>query len=159
MLFEKETVLRTLEDLPKLIEEYSQNIPEEALDIKRNDETWTIREHIYHMASVQEMLYDRILTVKNEEHPVITPYFPENEKERNNLYASLEEAFTHYKAVRRKQISLIKELAEDILKKEASHGEYISYNIPIILNHMIFHEYWHMYRIEAIWLTRDEFFS
>ncbi len=155
MFLNKEVLLNTFGDLPQIIEEYFKNIAEETLDIKRSENAWTIREHLYHIVSVQEMLYQRILKIENEERPVITPYFPEKDIAEASLFVSIEEAFSKYKAIREKQIVLIKHLSEQSFKKEAQHGEYVRYNIPIIINHMVFHEYWHMYRIEELWLTRD----
>lgn len=159
MVFDKENLLKTLQDIPGNIESYFKNIPEDLLDRKRNETSWTIREHLYHIVSVQEMLYKRILKIKDEENPIITPFFPENESEREGLYESVQKALSYYKEIRKKQISLINQLTESEFSKEAKHEEYIKYNVPIIINHMIFHEYWHMYRIEEIWLTRDEYFS
>lgn len=156
MFFNKENLLTTFHELPEIIETYFENIPEGVLDKKRDDKSWTIREHLYHIVSVQEMLYLRILKIREEESPVIMPYFPENELERVNLYESISDAFLHYKEIRGRQILLIKQLNNADFDKEAAHGEYISYNIPIIMNHMIFHEYWHMYRIEELWLTKEE---
>ncbi len=158
MFFNKDNFLRTFKDLPDIIETYVKNIPENYFDIKRTDDSWTIREHLYHIVNAQEMLYQRILKIKEEENPVITPYFPENESENNNLYGSIDIAFAKYKKIREKQIDLINQLVEADYSKEAKHGEYINYNIPIILNHIIFHEYWHMYRVEEIWLTKNEYF-
>ncbi len=158
MIFNREVLAKTLKELPDVIEAYIRNIPAIVLDLKRNDETWTIREHIYHIAQVQDMLLSRILTIQNEEHPVMVPYFPENETERTAIYSSLDEALAKYKDIRKNQLSLIDQITKAALNKDAVHGEYIQYNIPIIINHMIFHEYWHMYRIEQIWLTRDEYF-
>lgn len=157
MVYGKNDLLSTLHQLPEMIETYLKNIPEEFLDKKRNEDSWTIREHLYHIVNVQEMLYQRLLKIRDEENPVITPYFPENETERAELYKSLEEAFLFFKKMREKQILLIKQLQESDFAKEATHGEYIRYNIPIILNHMIFHEYWHMYRIEELWLAKEEY--
>lgn len=159
MIFDKEKLLEAFEGIPEIIEKYFLNIPEDCLDKKRSETSWTIREHLYHIAGVQEMLYKRILNIKNEEKPIIKPYFPENEPEGVSLYESVQKAFSHYKEIRRKQILLINQLTESEFGKEAKHDEYTRYNIPIIINHMIFHEYWHMYRIEEIWLTRDEYFS
>ena len=159
MIFDKENLLKTFEGIPEIIEKYFLNIPEDCLDKKRSEISWTIREHLYHVAGVQDMLYKRILNIKNEENPVVKPYFPENEPEGVSLYESVQKAFSHYKEIRRKQILLINQLTESEFGKEAKHDEYTRYNIPIIINHMIFHEYWHMYRIEEIWLTRDEYFS
>jgi uncharacterized damage-inducible protein DinB len=149
----------TLENIPAVIETYFRNIPENALDIRRTKEAWTIREHLYHIVSVQEMLLKRMEKIRDEEQPVIAPYFPENQKKQDRLYGSVEAAFSEYGSMRKKQIELIESLAAKDLSKEASHAEYLSYNIPIIVNHMIFHEYWHMYRIEELWLTRDEYLN
>ncbi len=151
-----EVLLRTFGDLPEIVETYLKNIPEVSLDKECKDATWTIREHFYHILTVQEMLYQRIIKIKDEQNPIITPYFPENEKNVAELFKSLDEAFLYYKEMRAKQISLIKSLSAEDFSKEAQHGEYIKYNIPIIINHIIFHEYWHLYRIEELWLTREE---
>ncbi|MDP4180089.1 MAG: DinB family protein [Bacillota bacterium] len=159
MLFNKENLLNTFQSMPDNVSEYIKNIPCDLLDRKRTEDSWTIREHIYHIVSVQEMLYLRILNIKNEENPVITPYFPENEKDIVTRYDSISEALGWYKECRQKQSLLINQLSESDLEKEAKHDEYILYNIPIMINHMIFHEYWHLYRIEELWLTRDESFK
>ncbi|MDP4092861.1 MAG: DinB family protein [Bacillota bacterium] len=159
MHFDKETLLTSFRTVPEIIEDYFKNIPAEYLDKKRSEQAWTIREHLYHIVSVQEMLLKRINTIKEENTPVIKPYFPENEPDRQKLFDSIEEALDIYKNFRSKQIELINELSNAELDKEAHHNEYISYNIPIIINHMIFHEYWHMYRIEELWLTRDAYFN
>jgi uncharacterized damage-inducible protein DinB len=149
--------LGTFEHIPELIYGYFRNIPQNVLDLRRTKEAWTIREHLYHIVSVQDMLLKRMELIRKEDHPVITPYFPENQKEQAELYESVEAAFTEYRSMRKKQIELVMAAGAKDLAKEASHAEYISYNIPIIINHMIFHEYWHMYRIEELWLTRDDY--
>lgn len=159
MFFNKESLLSTFRALPEIIESYFKNIPEELLDRKRNEASWTIREQLYHIVGVQEMLTQRIIKIRDEESPVITPYFPENELDRVELFKSIEDAFLHYKKSRGEQILLISQMKEPDYNKEAVHDEYISYNVPIIINHMIFHEYWHMYRIEELWLTKEEYFS
>jgi uncharacterized damage-inducible protein DinB len=150
-------VIDTLENIPQMIQAYFLNIPQSALDVRRTKDAWTVREHLYHIVSVQGMLLKRIEKIRDEENPVITPYFPENQVEQSKLYSSVEAAFAEYKALRRKQIEVLKSLGAKALAKEARHAEYASYNIPIIVNHMIFHEYWHMYRIEELWLARDEY--
>jgi uncharacterized damage-inducible protein DinB len=149
--------VETLRDIPQVIEGYFKNIPETVLDLRRTEEAWTIREHLYHIASVQEMLLGRIEQIRDEERPVISPFFPETQIEQGKLYASIGAAFSHYRGMRKKQIETIRALDAAALGKEAVHEEYSNYGIPVIVNHMIFHEYWHMYRIEELWLTRDQY--
>lgn len=149
--------IETLRALPDIIRRFCNQIQEESLDVKRSADAWTIREHLYHIADVQKMLLGRIETIKNSERPVIEPYFPENDLGCAK-YSGTGDALDHYAAVRKLQIVSINSCTDEQLAREASHKEYRTYTIPVILKHMIFHEYWHMYRIEELWLERDEYF-
>jgi hypothetical protein len=85
--------ISTLKILPVIIENYFNVIPESKLDVKRNGEAWSIREHLYHIVSVQEMLLKRIKMILQDESPVLKPYFPENGPDRESLFDSIESAF------------------------------------------------------------------
>ena len=154
-MIQKQT-LKTFKQVPKVITDFFSGIPEDRLDVKRNAETWTAREHLYHIVDVQRMLLGRIEKIRDEQNPVIEPFFPENEEIRT--YNSIADALKVFKSIRKQQCSVIKSLKKSDFKKHAVHKEYSDYSIPIIINHMIFHEYWHMYRVEEILFTRDEYF-
>ncbi len=132
------------------------NILDSQLKGWKQDDFWTIKEHIIHLDYVQDIIFERIYKFKNEESPVITPYFPENNKIDNNKFNTINDILNSYKSKRNKQIELIKELKDSDINKEAKHDQYKKYNIELILNHLLFHDYWHMYRIEELWLTKDE---
>ena len=149
-----EYLINTLKDLPEIISNYILAIPEEDLDKRRGKDFWTVREHVIHLEYVQDVILKRILIFKNEAHPVVKPYFPENDKIDGNDFNTIEEVLESYKEKREKQLEIVKE--SDLLK-EGKHDEYKKYNMEIILNHVLFHDYWHMYRIEELWLTRDEY--
>jgi hypothetical protein len=152
--------LLTFEYLPFIIENYFRQIPVAVLDIKRNESTWTIREHLIHLLGVQKMLLGRMDTIINEPSPTIEPYFPDKQtKNETEKGINLEDLFIEFRNYRKKQIDLIKNLPDNILDKPANHREYINYTIRLMVNHMIYHEYWHMYRIEEIWLTKEEYFQ
>ncbi len=151
--------MSTFENIPKIIESYISRIPESDIDRRRSKESWTIREHVYHIADVQKILLERIKTIRDSREPVIEPYFPDDEIDLGQRYKSIKEALDSYKKLRREQMGLIEKCTEEDLNKNAVHKEYRQYGIPIVVRHMIFHEYWHMYRIEELWLTRDEFFK
>jgi len=150
--------LDTFKNLPEIIEKYISAIPLERIDLKRGNDVWTIREHICHISGVQKMLLGRIELIMNNDKPVIEPYFPEKDNDVLSKYKSIEEAFKEYKTTRKDQIKLLKKCSENDFMKRAWHKEYSNYTIPLIVKHMIFHEYWHMYRIEEVWLTNDEYF-
>lgn len=152
-------LIQMLKNTPKVISDYILIIPENDLNIKRGENFWTIKEHLIHLDYVQDILFDRLLKFKNEEKPKITPYFPENDKIEKNKFNTINDVLNSYKSKRNKQIELINELKNSDIKKEANHDEYKKYNLEIILNHILFHDYWHMYRIEELWLTKDEYLS
>ena len=150
--------LHTFKILPNLIESYIAEIPAAAITRKRNQNAWTIQEHLFHIVDVQAMLLGRMQTIISEKHPVIEPYFPQNDVKKGLKYQTMAEAFAEYHAYRKRQLKLLKNASTGDLQKVADHKEYSEYSLPIILKHMVFHEFWHMYRIEEIWLTRDEYF-
>lgn len=151
--------LITLKNIPIIINSFISQINESDFDRKINPESWTIREHLYHISGVQKMLLKRIETIKKNIDPVIEPYFPQNDTSIGSKFNSITAALAEYKTYRNQQIEIIESCSEEELHREAFHKEYKKYNIPIIVTHMIFHEYWHMYRIEELALTRDDFIN
>jgi uncharacterized damage-inducible protein DinB len=153
------TLIQILENTPEVISNYILSISKEDLEQKRGEKFWSVKEHLIHLDATQDLLYSRILMFKNEEKPIITPYFPENDKIDVIKFNSIDDVLDSFKKKRNEQISLVNQLDESSFKKEATHGEYKKYNLEIILNHMLFHDYWHMYRIEELWLTKDKYLT
>ncbi len=151
------SLIESLNNSIKVITDYLILIPEKDLDIIRQKGFWSIRQHVIHLVYTQTILYDRILKIKNEENPIITPYFPEKDKIDETKYNSISEALDAFKDLRLKQLRLINQFTDQDIKKKAEHDEYKYYNIEIILNHILFHDYWHMYRIEQLWLTKEKY--
>ncbi|RPJ04191.1 MAG: DinB family protein [Spirochaetaceae bacterium] len=150
--------LDTFKNLPKVIAAYVSQIGDDRLDLKRNQEAWTIKEHIFHIVEVQELMLNRIKKFLSEPKPVIEPYSPMTDGKKVSKSRSLKSAFAKYRKFRKEQFLLLKNATEEDLAKDAQHKEFTKYTLQILLNHAICHEYWHMYRIEEIWLKKDEFF-
>ncbi len=151
-------LILSLKNSPYIIQDFLAQIPDDKLDIIRDKDAWSIRQHLYHMAGGQEMLCERILLIKNDANPKITPYIPTKEAEEKRKFNSIKDAMSRYIEMREKQISIIESLSSGELLKKAEHPEYKEYSITILLNHILFHDYWHMYRIEEILLLKDEYF-
>jgi len=150
------TEIETLRSIPEIISNFINEVPADRLDLKRNESTWTIREHFLHIVQVQQMLLGRIRLIKENENAVIEPYFPEND---DIQVLDIADAQARYRQLRDEQIKEVLSCDDSVLARKAVHKEYSDYSIPIIVRHMIFHEYWHMYRIEEILYTKDEFFK
>jgi len=143
------------------LSEFVKTIPEGKLDLRRGTGFWTVAEHVSHLAQVQPMLLERFQRFVNEDHPVFVPYIPgdgESESEtppRLDISVALDH-FSHY---RNKQLALL-ETADDIMwQKTATHPEYEHYSLHILIRHTLMHDYWHMYRMEELWLARDAYLT
>lgn len=107
------------------------------------------------------MLLDRFQRFINEDHPGFVPYIPGNGKDepdtppRMNMTAALEQ-FAQY---RNKQLELLESANDIIWRRTATHPEYENYSLCILTRHTLMHDYWHMYRIEELWLTRDAYLT
>jgi len=152
-------VLRTLADLPDVVEPWFRAIPVDRLDLRRRPDAWTLREHLYHVAAVQAMLLGRMRLLRDDPNPVIKPYFPQNEPALADRYPSVDAAFAEYRARRVEQLALLGALTPDQWSKPAVHPEYEAYNLTLVVHHLVFHEYWHFYRTEELWLTNDGFLA
>ena len=154
-------LLEGLRRTPKVLSEFVKAIPEGKMDLRRGKGFWTISEHVSHLAQVQPMILERFQRFMNEDHPEFVPYIPGNSKDepvfppRIDMAAALEQ-FAHY---RNKELALL-EGADDITwQKIATHPEYEHYSLYILARHVMMHDYWHMYRIEELWLTRDAYLT
>lgn len=152
-------VLETLRTLPEVVEPWFRAIPTDRLDVRRTPEAWTLREHLYHVAAVQAMLLGRMILLRDHPKPEVVPYFPQNEPALADRYPSVDAAFAEYRARRVEQMLLLEGVDEAVWSKAAVHPEYERYDLGLVVHHLVFHEYWHFYRTEELWLTREGYLS
>ena len=69
----------------------------------------------------------------------------------------LNEALAIFFEKRKELISLVSSEDESIWIKKAEHPEYQIYTPYIMLRHRLMHDHFHMYRIEELWLTNEEY--
>ena len=153
------TTLQTLRDLPAVVEPYFRSIPVDKIDLRRTADAWTLREHLYHVAKVQAMLLGRMKLLRDDPNPVIVPYFPQNEPALADQFTSVDGALSEYRTRRSEQMTLLEALSPEQWSKPGVHPEYERYDLALVVHHLVFHEYWHFYRIEELWLTRDGYLS
>lgn len=147
----------SLEKSAAILTDFINSIPGEELKVKRRSGFWSVQHHVYHLANVQELLYRRLVKFNEDIKPVFVPFDPEKDDDRFRVFNSTKEALADYQEMRRKQIDLINAMDEDLLTREAAHPEYKKYTPLILVRHILFHDYWHLYRIEEIWLTTEEY--
>lgn len=154
-------ILEGLRRAPGILSQFVAAIPEDKLDLRRGKTFWTIAEHVSHLAQVQPMLFDRFHRFMIEDHPEFIPFVPGGNDdepetpERMDMPAALEQ-FAQY---RKKQHMLLEKASETIWHRTGVHPEYDRYSLSILARHTLMHDYWHMYRMEELWLTKDAYLT
>ncbi len=154
-------LLEALRRTPKILSEFVRTIPQDKLDLRRGEGFWTIAEHVSHLAQVQLMLLKRIERFMNEDHPEFVPYIPGQAKEEpdNPPCMSTASSLYQFASYRDKQLLLLESADNITWKKTATHPEYEAYSFYVLTRHILMHDYWHMYRMEELWLTRDTYLT
>jgi uncharacterized damage-inducible protein DinB len=144
-----------------ILSEFAKTIPEARLDVRRGQGCWTIAEHVSHLAEVQPMLLDRFQRFINEDRPEFVPYVPGDDEDAPNTPArmNMTVALEQFARYRNEQLTLLGSADDSTWQKTAIHPEYEIYSFYILVRHTLMHDYWHMYRIEELWLTRDAYLT
>ena len=154
-------ILSGLRQAPKVLAEFVNATPEDKLGLRRGEGFWTIAEHVSHLAQVQPMLLERLDRFMNEVHPEFVPFIPGDDEGKPELSPRrpIDVALTQFSTVREKQLALLNDADERTWQREAIHPEYDRYSLVILVRHILMHDYWHMYRMEELWLTRDAYLT
>lgn len=144
-----------------ILSDFVNSMPEEDLERRRGDGFWTVADHARHLADVQPMLFERLRLFSEEEKPVFKPYIPSGDEVRpaEPIQFDLDVILEKFDTWREKQIELLKSLPDAVWERSAQHPEYTRYTPYILARHILMHDHWHMYRMEELWLTRDDYLT
>jgi hypothetical protein len=154
-------LLEGLRRTPRILSEFAGTVPESKMDLRRGSGFWTIAEHVSHLAQVQPMLLERINRFIDEDYPKFVPYIPGKDEDEPGtpVRMNLSEALDQFLQYRNKQIALLEKVGESIWQRKGEHPEYDQYSLYILARHILMHDYWHMYRMEELWLTKDAYLT
>ncbi|MBU1565435.1 MAG: DinB family protein [Proteobacteria bacterium] len=152
-------LLEGLKRTPGILSSFVKSIPESRMDLRRGEGFWTIAEHVSHLAEVQPMLLERFQRFLNEDHPQFIPFNPGKDEPVTPVCMSPTAALLQFEQYRKKQLMLLENAGTQIWQRTATHPEYDQYSFYILARHVLMHDYWHMYRIEELWLTRDGYLT
>jgi len=140
-----------------ILENFIGQIPESRLHLKRGEGFWTVYQHVYHLALVQPVMFKRFRAFRTDEKPVIVPVNPFGKEEKKGAEARpVAEIVQSFKDWRKKQVELIRACDDSVWKKQGLHPEYDQYTMEILIRHVLTHDGFHMYRMEELWLAKDE---
>lgn len=143
-----------------IFDDLLRSIPADALDVKRGPGFWSLHEHAAHLAEVQPMILGRMQRILTEDVPEFVPFIPsEEEAAEKPPLPSVEEIVAAFLSGREQQLALLREAGPEGWERRAIHPEYSRYGLGVLARHTLMHDHWHMYRMEELWLTRDEYLS
>lgn len=151
-------LLAGLKNTPTILEAFVATIPTECLDRRRGDaDFWTIAEHVSHLVQVQPMMLERMERFVEEGNPSFVPYIPGEDAAEEDKPEPMEMAMAldQFTKVRQAQLALLASQEAGVWKRSGTHPEYEQYSLFILVRHLLMHDFWHMYRMEELWLTRD----
>jgi len=158
---DKQALLDSLAQAVTILNEFVATIPAEKMDLRRGAGFWTINEHVSHLADVQPMLFERLQRFEAEEAPEFVPFIPDDDAVDASGPPNMPTvaALKQFAEFRQKQLDLLIKTADRTWLKTASHPEYAQYAFYILVRHILMHDHWHMYRMEELWLTHDQFLT
>ena len=157
---DKKPLLDGLAQAVTVLNEFVATIPPEKMALRRGEGFWTLNEHVSHLADVQPMLLERLQRFVAEAAPAFVPFVPDDdEAESGPPHMATDEALAQFADYRQRQLDLLSRAEGDTWQKTATHPEYARYSFYILVRHILMHDYWHMYRMEELWLTRDAFLT
>jgi len=154
-----EDLIEALKRMPGVLAEFLRDVPEEELHRRRGRGFWTVYEHLEHLVTVQDVLYRRLVLIRDEEQPEITPFLPEqggSEDAAAGPRLGCEALLALYTRRRVRQVELLAAADPSVWDKQALHPEYERYGFAILVRHILFHDGFHLARMEDLLLLRDE---
>ncbi len=152
-----ETILKNLSQTPSVLTIFIGDIPHEKWHQRRKPTKWTIHENACHLTVAEEMIFKRFQQFQKEEQPVFKPYLPDQTVKVDFSALDLIEQLGKFSKSRNDTMALLRTFDEHTWSRPAIHEEYETYNAAILARHTLMHDYFHMYRIEELWLTKDEY--
>jgi len=158
---DKQALLDGLAQTVTILNEFVATIPADSMDLRRGEGFWTINEHLSHLADVQPMLLERLQRFEAEAAPEFVPFIPDDGDAADSGPPNMPTAaaLVQFADFRRQQLELLKAADDRTWRKTATHPEYAQYAFYILVRHILMHDHWHMYRMEELWLTKDEFLT
>ena len=151
--------LRIMESTPGILLELLSEIPANLYKIIRKPGKWCIHEHACHLYESQLMMMERFKIFKDVRNPSFTPYLPGSLQtpDSNLLVMDLHKSLEDFNTDRKELVKYLTTFTAEDWGNEGIHPEYSIYTPAIFLRHIMMHDHLHMYRIEELWLTTDDY--
>ena len=156
----KNELTQSLKCSASIYADFAQSIPDENLFIKHGEGFWSIYQHLAHLADAQKMITGRLNLFLENVRPPIVPFNPEKHTEQmQDTSRTIKEIIDAFVYWRSEELKIIEAADDDIWRRSIEHPEYKLYTFEIMVRHILFHDGFHLHRVEELWLMHDEYIS
>ena len=149
-------ILDGMKRSPNVLTNFVRGIPKDRLHLRRGEGFWTIAEHVHHLGHLNPTLIKRVQNFLTQDKPQFVPYALAKYDDAEPVI-DVEAALADFATGRKALLDILGKAGPDIWKKETSHPQFEQFSFLFMVRHILAHDYWHMYRMEALWQTKDEF--
>ena len=155
-------LIQTLKLYPAILKDFVAAIPPEKLHHRPGPGFWTVYEHLEHMVLTQQVIQQRLETIRDHEKPQIVPFDPDEHHRdvstgpAGSPPASAEELVADYGRWRERQLKVIEKASEQLWRRGAQHPEYERYGFEILVRHALLHDGFHLSRMEDLAFMKQE---
>ncbi len=155
-------LIESLKLYPAILKDFLAAIPPEKLHHRIGPGFWTIYEHLEHLVQTQEVIQQRLETIRDQEKPQIVPFDPDEHHRDVSVGsggsrpAGAEDLVADYGRWRERQLKVIEKASEPLWRRSAQHPEYERYGFEILVRHILVHDGFHLSRIEELAFMKPE---
>ncbi len=156
-------LIQALKLYPAILKDFVAAIPPDKLHHRLGPGFWTVYEHLEHLVLTQQVIQQRLETIRDHEKPQIVPFNPDEHHREISVSpgggsqpASAEELVADYGRWRERQLKVIEKASEPLWRRSAQHPEYERYGFEILVRHVLLHDGFHLSRMEDLAFMKQE---
>jgi hypothetical protein len=151
-----DAVLYQLARGPAVIRELIYEVPPELRKRRPEPGMWSAHEHAVHLPAIFPLIMRRLDKMLTEPSPHIKSYEPSRDDPDDALLKlDLDAEMDRFERERKLLVDRVDNLTPEKWAIQATHDEYSSYGIYIMLRHIALHDMHHAYKIEDRLLRKD----
>ena len=149
------TILDSLSNTPRILENLLSAIPEKRYRKKRLPGKWCIHEQVCHLVESQWILIDRFRLFEKSENPYILNYDPASDDDKEKyMQMRMKDSLFRFPGVRKDMINMLTQHPPSFWDKTGKHESFEPYGTRILLMHCLNVDYAHLFSIEQLGLTK-----
>ncbi len=119
----RSSFIKTISDLPKVLNEAVQGLDDDQLDTEYRPEGWTIRQVVHHIADSHLNSYCRFKLALTEDVPTIRPYDEASWAELADNKMPLDVSFKIIEGIHARWTEMLNSLSDEDFKRKLNHPE------------------------------------